>query len=339
MRWLAIGGIGAGGGSVAARNADEPRRGSVDPVAAERWTPPDLKGKVVLVAGATRGAGRGIAVALGQCRATVWCSGRSVKGAGATPGRPETVDETAALVTAAGGHGVAVRCDHTDASQVLVLQRRLQDEAGRLDALVNDVWGGDALVQWGKPFWETSVADATTLLDRAVKSHVITAHVMAPALVASRGALFEVTDGTEEHNRDYRGNLHYDLVKTTVNRLMFGMSHDLRPHGVAALGITPGFLRSEWMLEHLGVTEATWRDAVAKDPYFAASETPAYVGRAVAWLAAAPDRLARSGKVWSSWGVAHEAGFTDADGRQPHLDRDFAAIKAGKAVPDAVPDP
>jgi NAD(P)-dependent dehydrogenase (short-subunit alcohol dehydrogenase family) len=301
-------------------------------VAADQWSPPDLKGKVALVAGATRGAGRGIAVALGQCGATVWCSGRSVKGAVATPGRPETIDETAALVTAAGGHGVAAQCDHTDAAQVGGLRRRIENAFGRLDVLVNDVWGGDALVNWGEPFWENDLGNVTTLLDRAVKSHVITAHTMAPMLLETKGTVFEVTDGTEEHNREYRGNLHYDLVKTTVNRLMFGMAHDLRPHGVAALGITPGFLRSEAMLAHFGVSEGRWRDAVAKDPFFAASETPAYVGRAVATLAAAPDRMARSGKVWGSWQVAEEAGFTDVDGRRPHLDRDFAAIRAGMAV-------
>ena len=252
-----------------------------------------LRGRVAVVAGATRGAGRGIARMLGEAGATVYCTGRSVRGHPATPGRPETLEETAEMVTAEGGRGIAVRTDHTVESEVERLFARVRDEAGRLDVLVNDIWGGDALTEWGKPFWELSVAQGAQLLERAVHTHIITSRHGAPLMVErNAGLIVEVTDGD---TFGYRGNLFYDLAKNAVVRLAYAMAADLRPHGVTALAITPGFLRSEAVLDHFGVTEANWRDAVEKDEYFAESETPCYVGRAIAALAADPNVASKAG--------------------------------------------
>jgi NAD(P)-dependent dehydrogenase (short-subunit alcohol dehydrogenase family) len=270
-----------------------------------------LDGKVALVAGATRGAGRGIAVALGEAGATVYCTGRSVAGSPGMKNRPETIDETAALVTARGGKGIAVRVDHT----VPALVARLAEQVGALDVLVNDVWGGDDLVEWGKKLWETRLDDGLLLLDRAVKSHVITSFHLAPRL-RQGGLLVEVTDGDAFF---YRGHFFYDLVKTTVIRMAFALSEELRDRGVTALAVTPGFLRSEWMLDHLGVTEANWRDAAAKTPSFIASETPLFVGRAVAALAADPGVARKAGRVYASWDLGEEYGLADADGSRPHF--------------------
>ena len=279
-----------------------------------------LDGTIALVAGATRGAGRGISLALGELGATVYCSGRSVRGALASgDSRPETIEETAELVTARGGKGIAVRCDHTVASEVATLMARIRDEQGRLDVLVNDVWGGDALTAWGTPFWEQPLENGLLMIDRAVKSHIITSHHALPLMVESRGRLLvEVTDGDSLY---YRGNFYYDLVKTTVIRLALGQAYELRKHGIAALAVTPGFLRSEAMLDLFGVTEETWRDAAKKDKHFLASETPLYVGRAVAALAADPDVMKKTGRVTSSWELSEQYGFTDADGAKPHWGR------------------
>ncbi len=274
-----------------------------------------LKDRVAVVAGATRGAGRGIARMLGAAGATVYCTGRSVRGHPATPGRPETLEETAEWVTAEGGRGIAVRTDHTIESEVERLFARVRDEAGRLDVLVNDIWGGDALTEWGKPFWELSIAQGQSLLERAVDTHIITSRHGAPLMVErNAGLIVEVTDGD---TFGYRGNLFYDLAKNAVVRLAYAMAADLQAHGVTALAITPGFLRSEAVLDHFGVTEAGWRDAIEKDEYFAESETPCFVGRAVAGLAADPNVAARAGGLFSSWGLAKEYGFTDVDGRRP----------------------
>ncbi|MXW55962.1 MAG: SDR family NAD(P)-dependent oxidoreductase [Gemmatimonadales bacterium] len=274
-----------------------------------------LKDRVAVVAGATRGAGRGIARMLGEVGATVYCTGRSVRGHPATPGRPETLEETAELVTSEGGRGIAVRADHTVESEVERLFARIRDEAGRLDVLVNDIWGGDALTEWGKPFWELSVAQGAQLLERAVHTHIITSRHGAPLMVErNAGLIVEVTDGD---TFGYRGNLFYDLAKNAVVRLAYAMAADLHPHGVTALAITPGFLRSEAVLDHFGVTEANWRDAVEKDEYFAESETPCYVGRAIAALAADPNVASKASGLFSSWALAKEYGFTDVDGRRP----------------------
>ena len=274
-----------------------------------------LRGRIAVVAGATRGAGRGIATALGEAGAIVYCSGRSTRAAGATPGRPETIEETAELVTRAGGVGIAHRTDHTIEAEVEALFARVRAEHGRLDVLVNDVWGGDELTEFGKPFWELTVRKGFAMLDRAVRAHIVTSRHAAPLMIErNSGLIVEITDGDKI---GYRGNLFYDLAKTTAIRLAFAMSHDLDGRAITALAVTPGFLRSEAMLDRFGVTEANWRDAVAQDAFFAESETPLYVGRAVAALAADPNVHAKRGKAWSSWTLMHEYGFTDADGRQP----------------------
>ena len=288
-----------------------------------------LDGRVALVAGATRGAGRGIAVALGEQGASVYCSGRSVRGnlaSGAS--RPETIDETAELVTAAGGNGIAVRCDHTVDADVLALVDRVGRDHGRLDILVNDVWGGDALTEFGKTFWQVDVSKGRRLIDQAIWSHVLTSHHAAP-LMFDRGGhgtalIVEITDGDFY---GYRGNIFYDLVKSTVIRLAFIQARELRKQDVAAVAVTPGFLRSEFMLEHFGVTKETWRDGAKKDPNFIASESPLYVGRGIAALAADPNVKTKSGKVFASWTLAAEYGFTDADGSRPdggtHFEQTF----------------
>ena len=281
-----------------------------------------LRDRVAVVAGATRGAGRGIARMLGAAGATVYCTGRSVRGRPATAGRPETIEETAEMVTAAGGRGIAVRTDHTVEDEVERLFARIRDEQNRLDVLVNDIWGGDALTEWGSPFWKLSTAQGLKLLERAVHSHIITSRHAAPLMVErNAGLIVEVTDGD---TFGYRGNLFYDLAKNAVVRLAYAMAADLHAHRVTALAITPGFLRSEAVLDSLGVSEANWRDAVEKDPYFAESETPCFVGRAIAALAADPDVAKKRGGLFSSWALAKEYGFTDLDGRRPDWSTFFA---------------
>lgn len=282
-----------------------------------------------MVAGATRGAGRGIARMLGEAGATVYCTGRSTRESPA-PGRPETIQETAELVTAAGGVGIPVRADHRNDADVQALFARVKSESGRLDLLVNDIWGGDELSEW-QPFWTLDLAKGFEMLDTAVRTHIRTSRFGAPLLVEQRsGLIVEITDGD---HAGYRGTLFYDLVKMATIRLAFAMAEELAPHGVTALAVTPGFLRSEAMLERFGVSEANWRDGVAKDRGFAASETPCYVGRAVAALAADPNVHAKTGRVFASWTLAREYGFTDLDGSQPHwnefLRRTLEEILAG----------
>ena len=270
-----------------------------------------LEGKVAVVAGATRGAGRGIATALGEAGATVYCTGRSVAGSPGMKNRPETVHETADIVTARGGRGIALRVDHTNPEEV----QRLFETVGELDILVNDIWGGDDLVEWGKRLWETKLEDGLTLIDRAIKTHVITSFHGLPR-VRRGGTVFEITDGDGYF---YRGHFFYDLVKTTVIRMAFGLSQELADRGVTALAVTPGFLRSEWMLDHFGVTEANWRDGAKKAKEFIASETPLFVGRGVAALAADPHVATKNGRVFASWDLGDEYGIVDADGSRPHF--------------------
>ncbi|HVO41916.1 MAG TPA: SDR family oxidoreductase [Aggregatilineales bacterium] len=275
-----------------------------------------LRGKIAVVAGATRGAGRGIALALGSAGATVYCTGRSVRGATSDLGRVETIDETAEGVTARGGIGIAVQVDHTSEAQVKALFERIsREQNGSLDLLVNDVWGGDSLSEWGIPFWEQSLDKGLKMLERAVFTHIITSRYGVPLMVRQRrGLVIEITDGK---TLDYRGNFFYDLAKTTVIRLAVAMAAELRDRGVTALALTPGFLRSEAVLDHFGVTESNWRDAVAKDPYFAGSETPHYIGRAVVALACDPGVGGKGGQALATWDLAREYGFTDVDGTQP----------------------
>jgi NAD(P)-dependent dehydrogenase (short-subunit alcohol dehydrogenase family) len=272
-----------------------------------------LAGKIAVVAGATRGAGRGIATALGEAGATVYCTGRSVAGSPGMKNRPETIHETAELVTARGGHGIAVRVDHTLPSEVASLFERV----GELDILVNDIWGGDDLVEWGKKLWETKLEDGLTLIDRAIKTHIITSHHGLPRM-REGGLVVEITDGDAYF---YRGHFFYDLVKTTTIRMAFALSQELKGRGINALAVTPGFLRSEWMLDHFGVTEANWRDAAKKMKSFTASETPLFVGRCVAALAADPNVATKNGRVFASWDLADEYGVDDADGSRPHFVR------------------
>jgi NAD(P)-dependent dehydrogenase (short-subunit alcohol dehydrogenase family) len=297
-----------------------------------------LRGTIAVVAGATRGAGRGIACMLGEAGATVYCTGRSSRARTAArrsgssafdlTNRPETIEETAEMVTARGGVGIPVQVDHTSEDQVYALCARVKTEQGRLDVLVNDVWGGDELTEWGKPFWELSLQKGLLMLQRAVHSHIMTSRYAAPLMIErGQGLIVEITDG---ETADYRGNLFYDLVKTSVIRLAYAMSEELRPHHIAALALTPGFLRSEAMLDHFGVTEANWQEGAKQDPHFIASETPFYVGRAVAALASDPDLSKKSGKVFSSWNLALEYGFTDIDGRQPNWGRYFDEHIANK---------
>jgi NAD(P)-dependent dehydrogenase (short-subunit alcohol dehydrogenase family) len=275
-----------------------------------------LRGKIAVVAGATRGAGRGIAMMLGEAGATVYCTGRSVRGKLASGRkRPETIQETARLVTAQGGRGVAVRVDHTVEPEVARLFARVKREQGRLDVLVNDVWGGDALTEWGTPFWKLDMKKGGTMLKRAVWSHILTSRYGVSLMIAqNRGLIVEITDGDF---LGWRGNMFYDLVKVGAIRLAYSMAQDLRDTGLSAVAVSPGFLRSEAMLDHFGVTEENWRDHIKKDRHFAESETPWFVGRAVAALAADPKVRQKSGKVFGSWTLAKEYGFTDRDGRRP----------------------
>src|SRR5687768_9894226 len=272
-----------------------------------------LEGKTAVVAGATRGAGRGIATALGEAGATVYCTGRSVAGSPGMKNRPETIHETADIVTARGGRGIAVRVDHTVPAEVAALF----EQVGELDILGNGSWGGDALVEWGKKLWETNLEDGLTLVDRAIKTHIITSYHGLPR-VRRGGLVVEITDGDAFF---YRGHFFYDLVKTTVIRMAFALSQELKDRGINAIAVTPGFLRSEWMLDHFGVTEKNWRDAAKNMKSFIASETPLFVGRGVAALAADPNVGRKNGRVIASWDLGDEYGVTDADGTRPHFVR------------------
>ncbi|MEV5880589.1 SDR family oxidoreductase [Streptomyces sp. NPDC052101] len=278
-----------------------------------------LEDKVALVAGATRGAGRGIAVELGAAGATVYVTGRSTRRRRSEYDRPETIEDTADLVTAAGGHGIAAAVDHLDKSAVRALVDRIADDHGRLDVLVNDIWGGEKLFAWDTPVWEHDLDNGLRLLRLAVETHAITSHFALPLLLRRPGGLVvEMTDGTAEYNRDtYRVNFFYDLAKSSVLRMAFALGHELGPRGATALALTPGWLRSELMLDAYGVREDNWRDALVRAPHFAISETPRYVGRAVAALAADPDVARFNGQSLSSGGLAQLYGFTDVDGSRP----------------------
>jgi NAD(P)-dependent dehydrogenase (short-subunit alcohol dehydrogenase family) len=293
---------------------------------------PSLTGKVALVAGATRGAGRGIAVQLGAAGATVYVTGRTTRTERSEMNRPETIEETAALVDKAGGRGIAVQVDHLVPDQVSALVTRIQDEQGCLHVLVNDIWGATKM-EWNKSVWESSLDYGLRTLRLAVDTHAITSHFSIPLLIQTPGGLVvEVTDGTAEYNQtNYRVSFFYDLAKAANIRMAFALAHELQPHHAAAVSLTPGWLRSEAMLDAYGVTESNWRDATKKSPHFAITESPAFVGRAVAALAGDPGVARWNGKALSSGQLAKIYGFTDLDGSQPDAWRYVTEVQdAGK---------
>jgi NAD(P)-dependent dehydrogenase (short-subunit alcohol dehydrogenase family) len=299
------------------------------------WSPDPgaLRGRVAVVAGATRGAGRGIAAALGEVGATVVCTGRTTRARRSEYDRPETIEETAALVTQLGGVGIGAAVDHLDHDEVEQLAEQIRRDHGHIDVLVNDIWGAELLKggpsDWNTPIWEHDLDKGLRILRLAIDTHLVTSHHLLPLLVDRPGGfLVEVTDGTMEYNASrYRISVYYDLAKVAVNRLAFAQGHELAPHGATAVAITPGWLRSEIMLDGFGVTEASWRDALdparadgpSAPPDFALSESPRYVGRAVAAVAADPDRARWNQQSVTSARLANEYGFTDLDGSRPDI--------------------
>jgi NAD(P)-dependent dehydrogenase (short-subunit alcohol dehydrogenase family) len=287
-----------------------------------------LTGKIALVAGATRGGGRGIAVALGEAGATVYATGRTTREQRSEIDRPETIEETAELVTEAGGEGIAVAVDHLDPGRVAGLMERIDSDHGRLDVLVNDIWGAEHLFTFNTPLWEHDLDNGLRLLRLAIDTHLITSHHALPLLIRRPGGLVvEVTDGTAAYNADnYRVNAFYDLAKSSVIRIAWGLAQELAEHGGTAVALTPGWMRSELMLEHHSVSESNWRDATERTPHFCISESPRYLGRAVAALAGDPDVSRWNGLSLSSGRLAQVYGFTDVDGTQPDCWRYMAEI-------------
>ena len=295
-----------------------------------------LRGRVAVVAGATRGAGRGIAAALGEAGATVICTGRSTRRARSEYNRAETIEETAQLVTQLGGTGIAAPSDHLEPSQVEALAQQIRKDHGHIDVLVNDIWGGEVLkggpADWDKPIWEHDIATGLRILHLAVDTHLITSHYLLPLLIDKPGGLLvEVTDGTADYNAShYRISAFYDLTKVAVNRLAFSMGHELAPYGATAVALTPGWLRSEMMLENFGVSEENWRDALGRStapPDFALSESPRFVGRAVVAMACDPDHTRWNQKSVTSGQLASEYGFTGVDGSRPDIWRFIEEVR------------
>jgi NAD(P)-dependent dehydrogenase (short-subunit alcohol dehydrogenase family) len=278
-----------------------------------------LSGRVALVAGGTRAAGRGIAVELGAAGATVYVTGRTTEAQRSEMDRPETIEQTAALVDEAGGTGIPVRVDHLVPAEVEALVQRIDQEQGALHILVNDIWGQSGEPEWDATVWESDLDAGLRLLRLGVDTHAITSHFALPLLIRTPGGLVvEMTDGTDEYNAaSYRVSFFYDVAKGAVSRMAFALSKELAPHDATAVLLTPGWLRSEAMLEGFGVTEDTWQEAVERIPHFGISESPRYVGRAVAALATDPDRHRWHGRSTSSGALAQEYGFTDVDGSRP----------------------
>ena len=288
-----------------------------------------LKGKVALVAGATRGAGRGIAVELGSAGATVYLTGRTTRSQRSEYKRPETIEETAELVERAGGQGISMQVDHLDPAQVQALAARIESEQSRLDILVNDVWGAELLAEWNVPVWKHSLVGGLRMLRLAIDTHIITSHFALPILIKNQGGLVvEMTDGTAEYNNaNYRLSLFYDLAKTSVIRMAWAQAQELLPYNCTAVALTPGWMRSEMMLDNYDVSEANWRDATVRQPHFVITETPRYVGRAVAALAADPNVDRWNGQSLSSGQLAKIYGFTDLDGSSPDAWRYLREVK------------
>lgn len=292
-----------------------------------------LRGKIALVTGATRGAGRGIAIELALAGATVYATGRSTRTQRSEMNRSETIDETAEIIAAEGGMAIPVRVDHLDKEAVRNLIDRIRRDHGRLDVLVNDIWGGELLMEWNKPVWEHNLDNGLRMLRLAIDTHLVTAHYALPLLISRPGGLLvEVTDGTRDYNaRNYRLSVFYDLAKIAVDRMAWAHAKDLAARGATAVSITPGWMRSEMMLEHYNVTEPTWRDAIAAQPDFAISETPRFVGRAISALAGDEHVSRWNGQSLSSGQLAKEYGFTDVDGSQPDCWRYIQEVReAGK---------
>ncbi|MDQ0777766.1 NAD(P)-dependent dehydrogenase (short-subunit alcohol dehydrogenase family) [Streptomyces aurantiacus] len=297
-----------------------------------------LGGRIALVAGATRGAGRAMAVELGRAGATVYVTGRTTREHVSEVGRStETIEETAELVDAAAGvagRGIAVPTDHLEPAQVRALVGRIDREQGRLDLLVNDLWGGDVHLDFTADkqpdLWEMDLDKGLRIMRLGIESHLVTSHCALPLLVRNPGGLLvEVTDGTEEYNRRYRKPLFYDLAKAAPIRMAYDLGEELKEHGCTAVCVTPGWLRSEAMLDTaFHVTEENWRDACEHVPHFAISETPTYVGRALVALAADPDVARWNGRSLSSGGLAQEYGFTDVDGSAPDAWRYLTEVEA-----------
>jgi NAD(P)-dependent dehydrogenase (short-subunit alcohol dehydrogenase family) len=292
-----------------------------------------LEGKIALVAGGTRGAGRGIAMELGAAGATVYITGRTTRKEASEYGRPETIEGTADLVNELGGVGIPVQVDHLVPEQVKALVERIEKEKGRLDILVNDIWGGENLIEWDTPVWKHSLEKGLRMLRLAVDTHLITSHFALPLLIKNEGGLVvEVTDGTKEYNdNNYRVSMFYDLAKSSVNRMAKALSHELSPYKCTAVSVTPGWMRSEIMLEVFGVTEENWKDGIKKDPHFAISETPRFIGRAVAALASDEKRNELNGQSFSSGDLAKKYRFYDLDGSQPDCFRYLVeVVESGK---------
>jgi NAD(P)-dependent dehydrogenase (short-subunit alcohol dehydrogenase family) len=295
-----------------------------------------LARRTALVAGATRGAGRAFAIELAAAGAIVYATGRSSKDRRSEIDRPETIEETAALAAEAGGDVVPVVCDHLEPPQVRDLISRIESERGRLDILVNNIWGGDHLTGWNDKMWDHDLDAGLRILRLAIDTHIITSQAAIPLLIRNPGGLvIEVTDGNSEFNADYRGTFFYDLAKVTPHRIALALARELADHQATAVSLSPGWIRSEAMLEHFGVTEDNWRDGTAKDPHFCITETPHYVARAAVALAADPDKARFNGQSFASWDLGPAYGVTDLDGTQPHFRRYHREVmKAGKPADD-----